>query len=121
MEQMDHPRRLIVFGGTSLLLGVVLLWSLYLLRAVLLLVYISAILAMGFSPAVRWIEHHRGRLLRWRVPRWAAILIFYLGCLAGTAVVLLVVLPPFVDQTQQLWQALPRYADMAQAQLVRWK
>lgn len=121
MTQQSQERRLVLYAVTMLLLGIVIAWTLCLLRAVLILVYVSTILAIGFSPAVGWIEQRRGKLLRWNVPRWAAILIFYLACLAATVVVLAIVLPPLIDQTQQLWQALPRYADMIQVQLVHLK
>jgi predicted PurR-regulated permease PerM len=48
-------RRLILWTIAMSLLGIALFWSLYLARTVLLLVYVSAILAIGFSPAVRWL------------------------------------------------------------------
>ena len=65
-------------------LAVILLWAAYLVRDVLLLLYISGLLAIGFSPIVRLIE--RQKLLpigTRRFPRWLAILILYLAILGA--------------------------------------
>jgi predicted PurR-regulated permease PerM len=121
MNSTRQDRGTVLYAVCALLGGVVALYALYLLRAVLLLIYVSTILAIGFSPPVRWLEQRRGRVLRWTVPRWAAILIFYLACIATTIVMLAIILPPLIEQSQQLWLALPKYADMLQAELIHLK
>jgi predicted PurR-regulated permease PerM len=117
----DKRHQLVFFGVAMSLVGIVTLWVLYLIRGVLLLVYISGLLAVGFSPVVRWLErrHMAGRQRR-RVPRTAAILLLYLGLIALVAGILSVVLPPLVRQTQALWGNLPQYADLVQATLDRY-
>ena len=50
---------------------VVLIATLWAARGALLLVYVSALLAMGISPIVRSVE--RGTARSGRVPRWLAI------------------------------------------------
>ena len=40
-------------------LAVILLWAAYLVRDVLLLIYVSGLLAIGFSPIVRLIERQQ--------------------------------------------------------------
>ena len=85
-------------------LAVILLWVLYTVRDVLLLVYISGLFAVGFSPIVRLIE--RQRLLpvgTQRFPRWLAILVLYVFILGALIGVGMLMIPPVVDQAQQLW------------------
>ena len=85
-------------------LTVIILWAAYLVRDVLLLLYISGLLAIGFSPIVRLIE--RQRLLpvgSKRFPRWMAILILYVfivGVLIGIGSL---IIPPIATQAQELW------------------
>ena len=55
-------------------LGVVIVWTLYLARDVLLLIYVSGLLAIGFGPIVQAIEHQQVVPVGQRVPRWLAIL-----------------------------------------------
>jgi predicted PurR-regulated permease PerM len=88
--------------------AVVILWSAYLVRDVLLLIYISGLLAIGFSPIVRLIERQKVLPIGTRrFPRWLAILVLYvviLGALTGMG---FMIVPPLVDQGRQLWTALP--------------
>lgn len=118
MTARDSPRRLIVFSVTALLTGLVLLAVLYLLRTVLLVLYVSILLAIGFSPAVHWIERRRLSGTRHRLPRWAAILVLYVGGLGLAAGVLAIILPPFIRQMTDLGTQLPTYLDQAQDALV---
>ena len=85
----------------------------------LLVLYVSGLLAIGFSPAVRRFERDYRQLTRRALPRWAAILLLYL--LLGLAVVLVfaIVMPPFVRQVRALWEELPRYFDLLQNALQR--
>jgi len=107
-----------VYAIGGLLVGAVVLWFLYLIRGVLLLMYVSTLLAIGFSPAVHWFERRRVGWLRTRFSRGAAILIFYVLCLAIVVLLLAVIVPPFVTQARELWQALPGYGDRARLALV---
>jgi predicted PurR-regulated permease PerM len=100
-------------------LTVVVLWCAYLVRDALLIVYVSGLLAIGFSPMVRAIE--RQKLLpigSARFPRWFAILIIYLAILGSIALVFFLLFPPLVQQAQSLWDALPGMFDRAQQFLV---
>jgi predicted PurR-regulated permease PerM len=107
-----------VYAIAGLLVGAVVLWLLYLVRDVLLLVYISTLLAIGFSPAVHWFERRRVGWLRTRFSRGAAILVFYVLCLVMALLLLAVIVPPFVTQTRELWQAMPSYFDRAERTLI---
>jgi hypothetical protein len=83
---------------------VVLLWAAYLVRDVLLLIYMSGLLAVGFSPIIRLIERQRFLPIGTRrFPRWLAILILYLFIIGAVVGIGFLVVPPLVHQAQQLW------------------
>lgn len=93
-------------------LAVVLAYAAYLARHVLLLIYISSLFAIGFSPVVRFIQ------LRARLPRWLAILVLYLLFLGLLSLVITLIFPPLVEQAKGLWSAAPRMFDSAQEYLI---
>lgn len=120
MAAPQDPRRLAAWIIAMSLGGIVLLGALYLARGVLLLIYISALLAIGFSPIVRLIE--KQRLLpvgTRRVPRWGAILALYLLFLGVLFGIGLMIVPPLADQAQALWTELPNMFARAQDFLVQ--
>jgi len=119
MAAGGRERQLILFAVAALLGGIVFLWALYLMRDVLLVLYVSGLLAIGFSPLVRRFERGFGRRGRLGLPRWAAIFALYVGLLVIVGLAIAVVLPPFVRQARALWLDLPRYIDMVQGALVR--
>jgi predicted PurR-regulated permease PerM len=95
--------------------AVILLWALYSVRDVLLLLYISGLFAVGFSPIVRLIE--RQRLLpvgTRRFPRWLAILVLYVFMLGSLVAVGMMIVPPIVEQAQQLWEQKAAMFETAQ-------
>lgn len=97
-------RSLILYAIWMTALAVVALWAAYLIREVLLLIYVSLLLAAGFSPIIRLIE--RQRLLpigTRRFPRWLAILVLYVFIIATLVGIGAVLIPPLVDQAQELW------------------
>jgi len=116
----DDPRRLIRYAVAVLLGGLLTVVVLYQLRHVILLLYVSTILAIGFSPAVHWVEQRRLSGRQRRTPRWVAILMLYAGALGVFALILAILIPPVVAQTRQLWTQVPGYVDMAQARLESW-
>ena len=98
--------------------AIILVFALWEARAALMLVYVSALIAMGFSPIVHMIEQARpgrNRLL----PRWAAILLVYLTIVGLFVVVGLLVVPPLVAQAAALWERAPGWFNNAQSYLLR--
>ncbi len=95
-----------------------LVWAMYLARNALLIIYISGLLAIGFGPIVRAIE--RQQLVARRFPRWFAILIVYTVIIGSLTVVGLLVVPPLIDQAQELWRRIPQLLDRGQAFLMRY-
>ena len=114
---MDGPRRLVLWTLVVVSCAAVLLWALYLIRDVLVLVYIAALLAIGLSPLIRLVE--RPRILEGRrVPRVLAIAIVYLvliGALVGIGVA---VVTPLARQARALVAALPGMVERAQQFLI---
>jgi predicted PurR-regulated permease PerM len=101
-------------------LAVIILWAAYLVRDVLLLIYMSGLFAVGFSPIVRLIERQRFLPIGTRrFPRWLAILVLYLFIIGALVGIGFLVVPPLVHQTHQLWSALPDMFDRAQEFLLQ--
>jgi predicted PurR-regulated permease PerM len=96
---------------------VVLLALLWAAREALMLVYVSALIAMGLSPLVRLIERPKRQGTR-RVPRWLAILAIYAVIVAVFVMVGLLVVPPLIAQGASLWAKLPTEFNKLQTFLI---
>jgi predicted PurR-regulated permease PerM len=78
-------KAIVRYAMVAAVLTAALTWTLFLVRDALLIVYISALVAIGLSPLVEAAEQ-RITLKKSRIPRWAAILGIYcsiLGILVG--------------------------------------
>ena len=116
---MNTPahRALVRYTLAAIVVTIALAWALFLARDALLLIYIAAVAAIGLSPLVEAAEQRSARL-RYRVPRWAAILIIYV-CIVGILVgVGLLLIPPLVAQAQALWTAVPSIVHQGQQWLI---
>ncbi|HET7437588.1 MAG TPA: AI-2E family transporter [Thermoanaerobaculia bacterium] len=89
----------LIFAG-----AVAVLW---LAREVLILVFVAAVLAAGISPAVRWIQLRWRFHFRRRLSRGRAVLIVYLPFLVAVLLILILVVPRFIDETRDLARQLP--------------
>ena len=113
----DHDFRRRMFETVATVVGVaIMLAVLWEAREALMLVYISALIAMGFSPLVRHLE--RPRKHQRRVPRWFAILLIYLAILSIVMLVGLAVIPPLVAQAEALWTRMPAEFNKFQSFLI---
>jgi len=120
LSDRDFTRRLLQTILT--VVGVaILLAALWAAREALLLIYISALIAMGFSPLVHLIEQPRLGSGRLRVPRWLAILAIYVAIVSTIVLIGLMVVPPLVAQAASLWEMLPREFNRFQSFLIRYK
>ena len=120
MREHNDPRRLIVFGILMSVAAVLAVFVAYNVRSVLLLIYVSALFAMGISPLVQIIERRRLLPVGPRFPRWFAILLIYAAILGGIITIGAIVIPPLLEQADELRRTLPGKIEQAQAQLVRW-
>ena len=97
----------------------IIIWCAFLVRHVLLIIYVSGLLAIGFSPIVRLIERQKVLPIgTQRFPRWLAILVLYLAIIGALVGVGFMVWPPLKEQSQQLVQALPAMTERAQDFLI---
>lgn len=104
MEHTEVSWRLIakvVLVGAAVIAG---LYLLYLIRNVIGLLLIAIFFAVAIAPAVNWLNDRR-------VPRWASIILVYLGILSAIFGVGLLLVPPIVDGVQSLSEDLPGYID----------
>jgi predicted PurR-regulated permease PerM len=114
-----EPRRLIVFGVVVSIAAVVLTWLLFRVGSTLLTIYISALFAMGISPLVRVLERPRVTWLSNRLPRWLAILLIYAAIIGAIVAIGAAVIPPLVQQLEELWRTLPEKIVQGQDFLIR--
>lgn len=114
----DDPRALIRYALVGLALTVLLLWTFFLVRGALLLLYVAALVAIGLSPLVAAIEQRRQARKRGRLPRWAAILLIYLTLISVLVAIGIMIVPPLVTQARQLWAELPELLQTAQQFLI---
>jgi predicted PurR-regulated permease PerM len=108
-----------VFGVVVAIAGLVLTYTLYLVRSTLITAYISAMFAMGIAPLVRTIERQQVVRVGNRLPRWFAILLIYAAIIGVVVALGMAIIPPLIDQAEQLWRALPEKFDQAQRFLMR--
>ena len=114
----DSPRALIRYALVGLALTIALTWAVYLVRDALLLIYMSALVAIGLAPIVAAIERWQVPRASGRLPRWVAILIIYLFFLAALVGLAVLVIPPLVAQARELWSALPQMTSQGQQWLI---
>lgn len=100
-------------------LAVIGLWAAFHARHVLLLIYISALFAIGFHPIVRLLEQQRLLKERGRIPRWLAILLLYVVILGTLTGIGMLIVPALVEQARALWKAAPEMFESAQSYLIR--
>jgi predicted PurR-regulated permease PerM len=118
VSDREFTRRLIQTVGV-IAGAVILVFALWEARGALMLVYVSALIAMGFSPIVKVIERARPGTEERVVPRWLAILSVYLVIVAVFVLLGLLVLPPLAAQAASLWERAPAEFDQAQRWLLR--
>ena len=100
-------------------LAAVFVWCAFLVRDMLLIIYVSGLLAIGFSPIVRLIERQNVLPIGTRrFPRWLAILVLYVAILGILTGIGFMIIPPLADQGRQLWTALPDMVNRGQDFLI---
>jgi len=97
----------------------ILLASLWVVRSSLMIIYVSAIVAMGFSPLVGVIERKSSG--RRRIPRTLAILTIYLAIVGTVVAVGMMVIPPLIEQGGELWSRAPGWFNDLQRSLIRYR
>jgi len=117
--QPETQKSLILWTMWMVALTAVLLWAAFLVRDVLLLIYISGVLAIGFSPIVRLIQRQKMLPIGTRrFPRWMAILVLYVVIIGSLTGIGFLIFPPLADQARQLWSAMPDMVARGQSFLI---
>lgn len=98
------PRKIEISHRTVIFIALfsLFLWFLFLIRSVLLMLFISLILMSALNPSVR-------RLEEYKIPRWLAILIIYIIVLAVFVFGISGIIPPLVEQTSSLINSIPDF------------
>ena len=116
---LSQQKALIRYAIAMTALAVVILFAAYMVRTVLLLLYVSGLLAIGFSPMIRLIE--KQRLLpigEKRFPRWLAILVLYLFMIGTVVGIVMLIFPPLYEQGRAFVEAAPRMFERGQQFLI---
>jgi predicted PurR-regulated permease PerM len=92
-------------------------YAAYLVRDILLILYVSVLLSVGLGPLVRRIEHAVPAGVP-RPPRWLAVLGIYLIVVGFFTVLGLMIVPPLIVQVQELWQRVPEFIANGQGWLM---
>lgn len=112
MTSPSESRALVRYTLVGLVLTILISWILFVVRDALLLIYISALTAIGLSPLAE-ATLERGTRVYAKFPRWAAVLIVYLIILGIMVGVGLLVIQPLIEQARGLWKAAPDLLDHA--------
>jgi predicted PurR-regulated permease PerM len=99
-RKIDISHRTIIFIA-MFILGV---WLIYLIRDLLLILFVSVILMSALSPFVNF-------LTRFRVPKALSIAITYIIIIMSVVGLFALVIPPLLEETRRLFLVLPPYLD----------
>lgn len=91
-----------IWSVVKVVLVILVLWFLYLIRDVILILFIAGLLAAIITPAVNYFE-------RKKIPRWIGAVIIYLAILLILTSIGLVVIPTVVAQSRLLISQLPEF------------
>ncbi len=81
---------------------ILVLWFLFLIKEVLAILFVAIILASAFDP---WVDF----LQRKKIPRSVSILMIYIILLSVVSLVVVVLVPPIVEQVKQLVNNFPDF------------
>jgi predicted PurR-regulated permease PerM len=108
MAREESARGLVFWAVGAAAAAFLLLAAAWFARSALLMIYLSALLAMGMSRFVKVVERHRFFARERRpLPRWLAILIVYVAVLGVVGAIVIGVLPTFVEQARQFVAEAP--------------
>ncbi len=95
----------------TILIGLLLIF-LYLIRDLLLIMVVAVIIASAIDSWVDWLQKKR-------IPRWLSVLSIFSILLGLITLIFSLLIPPIIEQVQQLAVGLPQYFNIAIEQLGR--
>lgn len=93
--KLHNPFRTALIATLGVGVGILVITSIESLSTILLYVGTALFLALGLDPLISWLE-------RKGLPRWAALLVTFVGVLAVFAGIILIIIPVLVGQISQL-------------------
>lgn len=96
IQKIDISHRTIIF----IALFIISLWMVYLIRGLLIILFISIIFVSALSPLVKF-------LVKLRLPKVLSIAIAYIIMITVVAGLLVSILPPLIEQSSRLISASP--------------
>lgn len=100
VQKIDISHKTIIFTALFLLV----IWIIYLIRDLLIVLFVSTILMSALSPLVKF-------LTKYKIPKSLSIAITYLIIIAIVSSLLALVVPPLLEETRRLFSTLPPYLD----------
>ncbi|MFH2104695.1 MAG: AI-2E family transporter [Parcubacteria group bacterium] len=82
---------------------VVGLLFLYLIRDLLLMIIVAIVIASAIDSWIDWLQKKR-------VPRWLSVILIFTLIIGAAVVIVSLLIPPIIEQAQQLIDVLPEYA-----------
>ena len=108
---MPQNRKVIFDVSYSTFLKIILITAvfvfLYLVWDILLLIFLAIVIASAIDPWVDWLH-------RKRIPRWLSVLAIFAVLIGILVLTFAILVPPLVEQTQQLLSVTPEYLDAAE-------
>lgn len=98
--KIDISYKTIIFV-TVFILGI---WLIYLIRDLLLILFVAVILMSALSPVVHF-------LTQFKLPKALGIAIIYIIIIAAVSSLLALVIPPLLEETRRLFLTLPPHLD----------
>lgn len=95
-QKIDISHKTIIF----IAFFVISLWIIYLIRGLLIILFVSIIFVSALSPLVKF-------LVKLKLPKVLSIAIAYIIIIAGVAGLLVGILPPLIEQSNKLISASP--------------
>jgi predicted PurR-regulated permease PerM len=93
------------FTVVKILLVLVLLYFLYLVRDIVVILFIALILSSAIKPFVDWMQ-------RKKIPRALSMILIYFTLAIIISLIIYLIIPPMVDQIGEITKNLPRYLDV---------
>jgi predicted PurR-regulated permease PerM len=99
-----------IFRVILILLG---LFFLFIVRDIVLIVFISIVIAAAVDGPVSWLQ-------RRRVPRFLGVIFIYLVVILILALLMTLVVPPLAQQVKQLAGSFPEFVDKTETAIEQW-
>lgn len=84
----------------KIVLILILFYVLFLIKGILAILFVSLVLASAIDPIVDWAQRHR-------IPRGISVIFIYLSMLSIVGTALVLVIPPIIEQANDLSSSFP--------------